>query len=247
MHRWINYRSTNGESGWGNEILERLLTRAGTVPMSLNDDEYVWPHSGMSLFLNSDLDDPLSNAWMPSDPDWITYKSGYEDAVQLLVQHSSSGMGPDFLIYPILFTARQAIELGLKEIIIGNQRTAGDRESPHGHDLDQLWTEAQGHLLNAGGTSDEAMVAFGELLAQLHDVDPRSTTFRYPVNREGKAPFAVADDDGGEGLPRLINTADLGVALTAMFHYLSGTRDWLEDAVETQRMAEQDASAGDDW
>lgn len=210
----------------------------------MTEDDYAWPSKGMTLFDTTGDGDWQANAQMPHRPDWVVYKSGYELAAKLLMERTASGSDQDFLIYPILFTARQAIELGLKEIILLGTRLSDTNESyPTSHDIWRLWEIARGVLATAGASLDDDTDAFESLVKQLHAADPGSMTFRYPVDKKGAPSFSV---EGGQ-IPGLINTRDLQAVLEAMFNYLSGTRDWLEDLVETEEMALRDLSAGDEW
>lgn len=208
------------------------------------EDDFLWPKKGMSLFETTDQRNWAANACMPLQPDWVVYTMGYELAATLLTEHTSAGQDQDFLIYPILFTARQAIELRLKEIILlGSRLSSNETSYPTSHNLPHLWQLARGVLVDAGAEVDKAMSAFDSLLKQVHSADPGSMTFRYPVNKTGDASFSVDD----AGIPSLINTRDLGRVLKAMFNYLSGSRDWLENLVDNQTMATGDLSAGDEW
>ena len=61
---------------------------------------------------------------------WGLYILSYQKATNLLIKQTASGKDQDTLIYPILFNARQAIELGLKEIIRLADRLL-DRQDPY--------------------------------------------------------------------------------------------------------------------
>ena len=83
------------------------------------------------------------------------------------------------MIYPILFNARQAIELGLKETIrLGNRLLDRDGSYPKHHELAPLWQIAKGLLAEAASLHDpealdeEVTGAFEELIEALDTVDP---------------------------------------------------------------------------
>ena len=200
------------------------------------DDEYAWPKPGMNLFETTDRHDWRANACMPHQPDWVSYQSGYQLAAELLMAHTASGQDQDLLIYPILFNARQAIELGLKETIrLGNRLLDRDGSYPKHHKLAPLWQIAKDLLAEAAAVHDpealdeEATRAFEELIEALDTVDPRSFTFRYPTDSKDQPSFDVEDGI----VPNQINTRDLNHTLSAMFNYLTGVTEWLANAVDT--------------
>ena len=197
----------------------------------------------MSLFETYAEDGWRANAQLSQPPAWVIYQHGYELAAKLLMERTASGKDQDFLIYPILFTARQAIELGLKEIMLLGTRLSGRSDSyPKTHDLELLWENAKDLLIEAGNADSDSTDSFEALLKEVHAADPGSMTFRYPVDKQDSPSFTVDDDE----IPRLINTRSLNRVLCAMFNYLSGARDWLENIVETNETALHDLSGGDE-
>ena len=197
------------------------------------DRELAWPEPGMTLFEDGNGSDWRANACMPHSPDWLLYTMGYERAAKILIERSASGRDQDLLIYPIMFTARQAIELGFKEIIqLGNRLLDEQQSYPRNHDILGLWLTIRNQLQQlAPAEDDEAMEAFEDLIRQVHSIDPKSLTFRYPRDREDRPTFYV----GGGEIPELINTRKLGYVLESIFNFLGGARDWLNDLVETQQ------------
>jgi len=211
------------------------------------------PTVGMSLFESSEHNDWQANADLPTDPDWAIYKYGYQLAADVLMKHTSSGIDQDFLIYPILFTARQAIELGLKELIrLGMLRSEGRESHPNTHDVWKLWRSARRHLEEAGMEPGEDVDAFEALLKELANADPGSMTFRYPVDKTDKPAFGIKLRDGRRSndssitMPATINTGDIKTVLRAMFRFLDGCHDWLEDVIQVEQGAFHDLSAGDE-
>lgn len=205
------------------------------------EDEYPWPKRGMSLFATTDPSDWRANAVMPLEPHWISYQSGYRQAAELLMARTASGRDQDSLIYPILFNARQAIELELKAIVRIADRVLGRSSSyPKDHPirchkLIPLWRIAKDllkeveSLHDPGVSEEEETQAFEVLLHQLHSADPTSFTFRYPTNKNDRPSFDIAKN----AIPSHINTRDLSNNLCAMFNYLSGVSEWLIVVSET--------------
>jgi len=216
------------------------------------EDEIAWPRPGMSLLKTTNERDWRPNANMTWGPNWTLYQYGYAEAAKLLMRRTASGRDQDFLIYPILFTARQAIELGLKEIILAGSRLMGRGEPDLiSHDLGHLWELAKilladAEALHHPGASDEAATtAFEDLIKQLSAADPKSMTFRYPVDTKGRPSFVVGASDGK--VPELINTRDLSNTLDAMFNYLTGAGAWLENILETVDGLDADFRADQEW
>ena len=170
-----------------------------------------------------------ANAQMYLGPDWVAYQDGYALATKLLLERAAAGRDADVLIFPILFNARQAIELALKEIVVIGIRLGQTEPYPRTHDLLALWEAANGVLVEAGADEEESTTAFEALLRELHVADQAATTFRYPEDTKRRPSYGT--DEGP--IPKLINTADLADALHAMFNFLLGARDWLENVADT--------------
>ena len=193
-------------------------------------DERAWPQTGMSLLQAVSGGPWRANAQMYLGPDWVAYQHGYELATTLLLERAASGRDQDVLIFPILFNARQAIELALKEIIVIGMRLGHTEPYPMTHNLLMLWEVANGVLVAAGADDQESTGAFEVLLRELHVADPTAITFRYPEDTDRGPSFRV--DDGS--IPKLIHTSDLADALHAMFNFLLGAREWLDNVAETR-------------
>lgn len=216
------------------------------------EDEIAWPRPGMSLLKTTNKRDWRPNANMTWGPDWTLYQYGYAGAAKLLMRRTASGRDQDFLIYPILFTARHAIELGLKEIILcGNRLLDQDNPNLIRHDLRYLWKVAKPLLAEVealhqpGASEEEATTAFEDLINELSAADPRSTTFRYPVDTDGRPSFIVGDSSGE--VPRLINTRNLSHTLEAMFNFLDGVGTWLEAILEAVQEMRAEFLPNHEW
>ena len=216
------------------------------------EDMGAWPRPGMSLFDTSDEGDWRPNADMSWGPNWTLYQYGYAEAAKVLIRRTAAGKDQDFLIYPILFTARHAIELGLKEIILcGNRLLDQDNPNLIRHDLRYLWKIAKPLLAEVealhqpGASEDEATTAFEDMINELSTADPVSMTFRYPVDTEGRPSFIVGDSSGK--VPRLINTRDLSHTLEAMFNYLDGVGTWLEAILEAVQEMRAEFLPNHEW
>lgn len=142
-----------------------------------------------------------ANAWVDWDAhNWHCYIEGYRRAADLLatlaiespyfdspyagIQHLTN---PNHLVYPIVFLYRHAIEVSLKSILeVGWQVLGIEREVPWKHGLLVLWEEASRVMNGVLGFDQDGPDAMflGNVIRQLHERDPGSTTFRYPTGSE---------------------------------------------------------------
>lgn len=147
-----------------------------------------WPRDGDILFL--DGADWWHNACVGwSREEWDGYAEGYRRAGNLLVQHvSETQANQDYLIYPIVFLYRQAIEVALKHLLFkGTQLLDRGTNIPKNHRLVPLWHQCRKIIEEVWpGGSKEELDAVGEMLLQFDGRDPTSTVFRYPVNTLGQ-------------------------------------------------------------
>src|SRR5438270_6878360 len=101
-----------------------------------------WPQKGDLLFV--DGDDWWHNACVGwSREEWDGYAEGYKRAADLLVQHVvDTQSNQDYLIYPVAFLYRQAVEVSLKHLLVKGSQLL-DRKSviPKHHRLVPLWQQ----------------------------------------------------------------------------------------------------------
>ena len=124
------------------------------------------------------------------------------------------------LVYPIIFTYRQFLELSLKYLIATFGYTVGVEANWSTHSLSELWKRFV-DVLDGYGVSDpggaDAVVA--EIVAEFAKVDPNSFAFRYPVDRKGVAiPLSQEQLD-------LVVLADV---MTAAENYFTGCDGYLD-------------------
>ena len=120
------------------------------------------------------------------------HAAGYRQATELLLQRfladpEGTAGERDSLVLPILFLFRHYLELRFKDIIVYGQVLSGQPARwRHGHDLESLWTEVQ-ELCNAvyGSSVSAEFVKVGECVTDLCQLDPNSTSFRYPRDTNG--------------------------------------------------------------
>jgi len=85
--------------------------------------------------------------------------------------------------YPILFCYRHALELYLKAII--------PEETKRIHGLDNLWGALQQHI--EGRFRPDHIGWLRDRIMEFHDIDPRSTSFRYHDSRQQGHPELWVD------------------------------------------------------
>jgi len=145
------------------------------------------PRKGDSLFVKS------GDWWMNASLDWShdpteLYIVGYKEAGDALVEAVANRRGTaDSLVFPIVFLYRQYLELRLKSLLQDGRRLL-DREKRDdiGHHLSKLWPEVKQILEEVWpNQEDDHLEALESLIVQFEEVDPTSTSFRYPKDREG--------------------------------------------------------------
>jgi len=90
-----------------------------------------------------------------------------------------------FLIYPILFVYRHAIELAMKWILTMHGGY-GAVDIAH-HDLWQLWKLCR-PVIEAAGGSDDSIDIVQAIIKEMHDLDKSALAFRYGMNKNKKPP-----------------------------------------------------------
>ena len=119
---------------------------------------------------------------------WQTYTIGYKEAADILVTYvEENPRWQDILVYPIIFLYRQYLELAIKSLIKQARRLQNISEPfPKNHRIDQLWRVCSGLLRDISpGESEEEQNQIGRLIDEFCRVDPTSTAFRYPEDRDG--------------------------------------------------------------
>lgn len=122
------------------------------------------------------------------------YASGYRLIVELALERAlAEDRHLDVLVYPIFFNFRHYVELMLKGIIRDCayvDSEGQDNESPFGHDIERLWRRARGYVENLfpddAASESTALDSVEACLLELSTYDPRSTSFRYERDRDGR-------------------------------------------------------------
>lgn len=133
----------------------------------------------------------------PAEISWLNkafqqfgyYADAYQTgAINLINKAIEEDIFRDFHIYPAVFLIRQYLELRLKELIQGlNYLYTGTFEFPQGHNIVQLWD----HFITLKRKVDFLDISevhfdvLRNLIDEMSSVDPRSFSFRYPVDKQG--------------------------------------------------------------
>lgn len=146
---------------------------------------------------------------------------GYVDAGEALVEDCRRNpQARHFLIYPILFVYRHALELAMKWILI-MYGGYGMNSIAH-HNLWQLWKLCR-EVIDAAGNDDGSTDIVEGIIKEMHDLDKSALSFRYGIDRNNKPPKLP------EGLFDPENIRDV---MTGVKHFFDGTDGMLSDLAD---------------
>ena len=147
---------------------------------------------------------------------------GYRRSADALVDRAlEDWREADFLIYPILFLYRHALELNLKYIINVYGHHVGVDPVWNTHKFTELWPRFL-EVLDRFGTDDpdRADQHVGGVIAQFGNVDPGSFSHRYPRDNKGN-PIPLVQDR--------MHLETLKDVMTGVFGYFTGTDGYLSE------------------
>lgn len=122
-----------------------------------------------------------------------------------------------FLIYPILFVYRHALELAMKWILTMYGGYRAD-DIAH-HDLWQLWKLCR-QVIEATGDGSGSIDAVAIIIKDMHDLDKSALAFRYGMDKNNKPPKLP------EGLYDPENISDV---MSGVGHFFDGADGMLSD------------------
>lgn len=181
------------------------------------DNSIPWPKKGDKLFKSDE--DWRNNANLTFPKNSILYAHGYKTAGDVLVEYIKKNRPDrDSLVYPIVFSYRHYCELMLKEVIRdGNELLGGPYDFPKNHKIDELWKQCRKILETVWPkNSVEVLDVVEECIYEFSKIDPMSTAFRYPEDKDGK-----------KLLPDLkwISLTNLSQVMSAMETFFTGAID----------------------
>lgn len=189
---------------------------------SLLRTDFRWPTEGDVPFRQSD--NWVQNAHIDQfgHGRMVMMMTGYKTAADLMVAHVARDRHEgDTLVFPVVFNYRQFIELSLKYLIATYGHTVGIAAHWNTHDLNVLW-ETFSQVLEEYGHEDAegADRIVEKIVLEFARVDPRSFSYRYPVDTKGNlVPLAHQEID-------LHQLADVMHGLEG---YFSGCDGYLDD------------------
>ncbi|MCU5380271.1 hypothetical protein OCA08_24360 [Bacillus cereus] len=203
-----------------------------------------------------------SNAWITWVPHshyyhtrWDLYSKGYMDAADCLIDNSIANRHAhigDRLVYPIIFSYRQAVELKLKQIILLDENLKNNTTqdtlkimNDFGHEVDKLWDKVKIIIQklfkkDIEGHGEGKIQQIDNYIKEFAEIDSLSFTFRYPLakpNRkqviEGNLPIEQLENLSDNLEP--ICLSNLKESMHDLMSFLTGTANTLGDQLETYR------------
>ncbi len=181
----------------------------------LLDKEYKWPQDGDLLFTTSKEIGSNANINIHRHGRLVMMITGYKRGADLLVaEAATSPISRDTLVYPIIFSYRQFIELALKYLIATYGKAVGVNENWTSHDILHLWAEFKKLLEGYGGTeADNSDRAVASMVKEFSEIDKNSFTFRYPADKDGKLVPIELDE---------LDLTSLSITMDGISHYFDG-------------------------
>ena len=155
------------------------------------DFEFPWPSEGDDPYKLTPGASHLAAClhFTHGVPWWYGIAEGFKRIADLAVAHvEQTGHEADFYVYPVLFCYRHYLEVMLKQLILDLWQLydVDDERVPGTHSLDAIWGIAEPLLLKhtpEPTTCRNVRAA----LARFNALDPRSDSYRYPVDKNGEA------------------------------------------------------------
>ena len=145
-----------------------------------------FPAKGDKLFISI----PHEGRWLPSGiKDIFKLSEGYRLSAVSLYQEikKNEWINKQYLSSAMIFSFRQFLEVRLKELIyIGKRELFEEPQFKATHSLEDLFqTYAKEVLPKADPSFDKEMVSIvNKLIHEFNFIDPKSMSFRYPVDKE---------------------------------------------------------------
>lgn len=174
----------------------------------------------------------------PTD-DLGAFALGYREAANVLAQRMADARGyADYDGYPILFLYRHALELSLKAIVYRGAKLVGliseenidVKKLFERHDLPRLLPAIRSIFAQMGsnfeGSGLHSYEDFASLIKSIHSIDPGSYTFRYPLDRTGKA-----------NLPNhfVVNVLAFADGMNNLLQFLEGAKTGLDEGWQAEQ------------
>jgi hypothetical protein len=191
-------------------------------PLNLEINVPRWPEHGDKLFVPGE---GSASAFI-GRRNFNVYAIGYKEAADALVKTVLERKGwADLKVYPIAFLYRHYLELRLKELLVSGGRVVYDESKlKHIHDLKQLWSPVKTILESVWPDSNEdEMNVLGECIDEFCSVDASSTSFRYPVTKNGDPTLPTLER---------VDLANLRDVMEGIASFLDASSDALGDILD---------------
>ncbi|MCS4503396.1 hypothetical protein NYO91_04795 [Arhodomonas aquaeolei] len=146
-----------------------------------------WPRSGDRPFVTTD-DEEKGVGFSPElRSRQVFIWDGYMCAASTLIDECRRDPGKRyFLVYPIFFNYRHALELGMKWIVAqyGSYVASGEVAAERGHDLWKLWKPCKKVIIDIG-TNTSAVQYVEQVIKDFHELDNSGMRLRYATGRDG--------------------------------------------------------------
>ena len=164
------------------------------------EEEILMPDKGDKLFQPSNIDYSKNAIIKTGIEKFFLFSDSYKTAATELYTHfDGSPLTANTLCYPYIYLNRHFIELRLKEMILGlnfakNQKYEFSQDN---HFLKKLWTEFIQCTKDTNGyeTDSKQLTAVGLLIEEFENIDPKSFSFRYPVDTKGNPSLPMENLD----------------------------------------------------
>jgi hypothetical protein len=156
----------------------------------LDETEAHWPSVSDKTFVEAG---PFRGAWAAKATDERLYRmiKGFHEAGDLLVFESNAQPRRALnLLFPLIFSYRQSLELRLKYLIMAYGPMASESPDFRKHGLRELFAKCKRIILffssNLSDSDNEALDAVEARIAEFDAIDPGSDAFRFAHDPKGQ-------------------------------------------------------------
>jgi len=117
----------------------------------------------------------------------VKYEEGYYRAATVLIEWAADRAEAAWIVYPILFVARHALELTLKKLIVEILSPVPENVGSE-HNISELWRMLLNHIQEHHGYAVPRNAGrITKVVEQLTEIDPKSMSSRYAMDKNFRA------------------------------------------------------------